>query len=278
MDHDSADLDILRQRLRRAGFEAPPELKDQILAHGRAAIPALIELATDDYLHSDRAHEPDVWAPMHAIRLLGELEAVEAIDSLIPLLQLDDDWLNEYLPQALGRMGRPAVEPLRAALSDADLHTWGLITAANGLRHAAIDHPELRDEVVQILTARLDVRDDPREDVADLNGTLVSALCDLKATESLRSIRRAYHDELVDEWMIRPENAAQALGAPIGISLHEAIEGVLTGAPLPAERLPRDPFAPPVESVLASILEPKVGRNDPCTCGSGRKFRKCCGR
>jgi len=23
--------------------------------------------------------------------------------------------------------------------------------------------------------------------------------------------------------------------------------------------------------------KPKVGRNDPCVCGSGRKFKKCCG-
>lgn len=23
---------------------------------------------------------------------------------------------------------------------------------------------------------------------------------------------------------------------------------------------------------------PKVGRNDPCPCGSGRKFKQCCGR
>ena len=23
--------------------------------------------------------------------------------------------------------------------------------------------------------------------------------------------------------------------------------------------------------------EPKVGRNDPCVCGSGKKFKKCCG-
>jgi len=23
--------------------------------------------------------------------------------------------------------------------------------------------------------------------------------------------------------------------------------------------------------------EPKVGRNDPCTCGSGKKYKKCCG-
>ncbi|HRF11915.1 MAG TPA: SEC-C metal-binding domain-containing protein, partial [Candidatus Accumulibacter phosphatis] len=22
---------------------------------------------------------------------------------------------------------------------------------------------------------------------------------------------------------------------------------------------------------------PKVGRNDPCPCGSGRKFKRCCG-
>ena len=24
--------------------------------------------------------------------------------------------------------------------------------------------------------------------------------------------------------------------------------------------------------------EKKVGRNDPCPCGSGKKYKKCCGR
>jgi preprotein translocase subunit SecA len=23
---------------------------------------------------------------------------------------------------------------------------------------------------------------------------------------------------------------------------------------------------------------PRVGRNDPCPCGSGKKFKQCCGR
>ena len=23
---------------------------------------------------------------------------------------------------------------------------------------------------------------------------------------------------------------------------------------------------------------PKIGRNDPCPCGSGKKYKKCCGR
>jgi len=24
--------------------------------------------------------------------------------------------------------------------------------------------------------------------------------------------------------------------------------------------------------------QPKIGRNDPCTCGSGKKYKKCCGK
>jgi len=28
---------------------------------------------------------------------------------------------------------------------------------------------------------------------------------------------------------------------------------------------------------LSSILQPVVGRNEPCPCESGKKFKKCCG-
>lgn len=34
------------------------------------------------------------------------------------------------------------------------------------------------------------------------------------------------------------------------------------------EHAPQDPYVRP---------EGKVGRNDPCPCGSGLKFKKCCG-
>lgn len=34
------------------------------------------------------------------------------------------------------------------------------------------------------------------------------------------------------------------------------------------------------EEVTGTLVrtEPKIGRNDPCTCGSGKKYKKCCGR
>ena len=44
----------------------------------------------------------------------------------------------------------------------------------------------------------------------------------------------------------------------------------------PAELLPGGLFPEKVETVRRD--SPKVGRNDPCPCGSGRKFKKCCGK
>ena len=33
---------------------------------------------------------------------------------------------------------------------------------------------------------------------------------------------------------------------------------------------------PPKNQITRDI--PKIGRNDPCICGNGRKFKKCCGK
>ncbi|NLA28012.1 MAG: zinc chelation protein SecC [Firmicutes bacterium] len=44
--------------------------------------------------------------------------------------------------------------------------------------------------------------------------------------------------------------------------------------------LPREPFL--VEQAEPEVIDlktrKKIGRNDPCPCGSGKKFKKCCGR
>ena len=40
--------------------------------------------------------------------------------------------------------------------------------------------------------------------------------------------------------------------------------------PPPVARLPAVPQAPILR------VERRVGRNDPCPCGSGKKFKKCC--
>ena len=32
------------------------------------------------------------------------------------------------------------------------------------------------------------------------------------------------------------------------------------------------------EAAPAQRIAKKIGRNDPCPCGSGKKYKKCCGR
>ncbi|HEV56263.1 MAG TPA: hypothetical protein ENN87_02040 [Phycisphaerales bacterium] len=47
---------------------------------------------------------------------------------------------------------------------------------------------------------------------------------------------------------------------------------------------PADPAAEATMPLFDTLSEPesafdtKVGRNDPCPCGSGKKYKRCCGR
>ena len=33
-----------------------------------------------------------------------------------------------------------------------------------------------------------------------------------------------------------------------------------------------------IDSMLAGEKRKKIGRNDPCPCGSGKKYKNCCGK
>jgi len=46
----------------------------------------------------------------------------------------------------------------------------------------------------------------------------------------------------------------------------------------PAEMLAAEPALVPPKVVTYRRDEPRIGRNDPCPCGSGKKYKKCCGK
>ncbi|MDD5728009.1 MAG: SEC-C metal-binding domain-containing protein, partial [Victivallales bacterium] len=51
-----------------------------------------------------------------------------------------------------------------------------------------------------------------------------------------------------------------------------------TGHHGPAENTERENYREPPVQVTFRRETPKVGRNDPCPCGSGKKYKKCCGK
>lgn len=56
----------------------------------------------------------------------------------------------------------------------------------------------------------------------------------------------------------------------------ELRRGILT-MEMPSEAL-RFSLLKEIENAVAEAKPKKVGRNDPCPCGSGKKYKKCCGR
>ena len=70
----------------------------------------------------------------------------------------------------------------------------------------------------------------------------------------------ADQDELTETPAMRAELAQQVPQAVLDMHVHW----------LPFRRAV-------VERTMARSMQTKVGRNEPCPCGSGKKFKKCCG-
>jgi hypothetical protein len=258
----------------QAGQKPRRTLLDRVKAHGQAAVPPLLEMVVDEKLHNADSNSPEVWAPLHAIQLLGELGAPDAIESLLPLFDwVDDDYLAEMLPEAFGGIGAPAVAPLRALLFDRGKNVWARVRAAESLRKIGQGHPETRSDVVSGLVARLDPVESQVPEDEILNGFVISELLDLRAVEAAPAIRQAFRQNRVDTSIVDLDDALKDLGLPPEQSV---------GARLLARIRPKAAtyardlgIAAPRPSAQVAR---KIGRNEPCPCGSGKKYKKCHGR
>jgi hypothetical protein len=225
----------------------------------REHVPDLIRMATDSELNEADIDSSEVWAPIHAWRALGQLRAETAIQPLLSLFETADasDWVLEEIPEVLGMIGQPAIAPLADYMSQASRDPGDRIGAARALERIGTIHPDAREEAVSALTRELERF---RTNGPDLNGFLVSGLIDLKAVESISTIRDAFAHNRVD------------LSIAGDIEDVEIEMGLRTTRTSPAHRTPLlgTLFAP------VARAKPKIGRNDPCPCGSGKKYKKCC--
>jgi len=97
--------------------------------------------------------------------------------------------------------------------------------------------------------------------------------------EVLQDIKRAYDDGLVDEGFIDFESVEEQLA----LGKEKTLENLKGDR---RNRFIMDTIgemewwacfdAPKRHS--ADSRKRKVGRNDPCPCGSGKKYKRCCGR
>ena len=226
---------------------------------GSEDVDELIKLATDPLLHGAPIESNDVWVPLHAWRALGQLGDSRAIEPLINAFDAlcDDDWASEELPVVLGMMGARAIAPLADFLKNSSHTEFARMIAADALGKVAECHPSVKEQVIALLTGYLD---DPDPRATGLNGSAVNALLDLEARGSIDTLRRLYRSGNVDLFACGDiEDVEIELGLRTERTTARPDFSDVYGFPKPALRKPT-----------------KVGRNDPCPCGSGKKYKKCC--
>ena len=157
----------------------------------------LIQMATDEALNEADSESPEVWAPLHAWRALGQLRAVEAVEPLLELFDRleDDDWVHEELPAVFGLIGPRALPALAAYLADLSHTDSSRISAITSVEKIGKKWPDARDEALAILEERLERFE---ENEPDVNAFLVLALVKLGAKEAAPLIERAFAEGYVD--------------------------------------------------------------------------------
>jgi uncharacterized protein len=266
-------------------------------AQREAVAPALIDLI-ERYLDGDEAAMMQEPALFWAFHLLGEWRESAAYRPLARLLALEEGELGEVL----GEANTETVHRVMAVLFDGDPQPlYEVIEAERAdpfvrsrmletLAMLALTGVLCRDEVARYLRTAFDRL---RQQDADFVwfGWL-SAIAALRLTDLSDLVREAFERGLIDALDMRfadfetdfryacdhPEapwdSPLTDEFAPFGDTLEEFASWHLGAGR--SEDLDED-WAPDYRIPAPAVNPWKgVGRNDPCPCGSGKKFKRCC--
>ena len=232
-------------------------------------VPALISMTSDPSLNQASDDSADVWAPLHAWRALAQLGATEATEPLLKLVEelQDDDWASAELPDVFGMLGEPTLKDLQEFLADTEKDPMARVTAAEAIERVGFRHSAARDTCVKILEGQLThhVTQPPH-----LNGFIIANLIHLTATEAIDVIRDAFEGGNVD---LSIAGDLEEVELELGVRTERSTPRPKSWVPeLLGMNLPERQGRP------EQRRQRKIGRNEPCPCGSGKKHKKCCGR
>jgi hypothetical protein len=284
--------------------EAAIERRDEM-------VPELLRILDDA---ADRPAEllarPAEMAPIYALYLLAQFREPAAYPRIVRLFRLPDEagveLTGEVATEALDRMLATLnfgdLQPIYDLIEDPGVNDWVRGAGLEALEEMVVLGQLSREEAVgylgELFGGKLE-RDD-----STVWSCLVSVATDLHATELAPQVRRAFDDGLVDRYMVTREEVEEELAEPRGVVLrrtrrrckgpiddvvkemswwacfHEPALWARSGAdaepPLPIQEPVWETGRwRPAEPVRRK--EPKVGRNEPCPCGSGKKYKRCCG-
>jgi hypothetical protein len=265
---DDPDLQALIGELFAAGSVLPDMLRLQLLEASQAVAEALVRLLVDEELAVDDA-PGEGWAPIHAAHILAERREVNAIAPMIDILETcePDEYLYGQLINALGNYGELSLEPLLYAVDAAIEENFrhGLLEA---LAELGVRDERIYEHLLTLLTVHpllatmyLASYGDPRA---------IDPL--LAALDSIDS--KASTDPLDDDAISEIAFTIEELGGRLSKGRRDKVDRARRRMSFTAQAL-REQHAPSLDDSYQKSAREKLGRNDPCWCGSGDKYKRC---
>jgi len=138
------------------------DVVDELVARGERMVWKLTDLCRDE--RSWTQGGTAFWAPVHATFILGAFEDSRALMGLLASLRwsakYDVDWVYEKLPAIIGRIGRPAILPLKARVADRETAELDRRTEIHALAGIAARHPIHQGEILDFLRSIADDADE----------------------------------------------------------------------------------------------------------------------
>jgi len=278
--------EILAQ-LRSPEDGIPREALAEVAARREEFVPILVaELEKVTALGED-ANDEDALA-CFAIYLLAEFREPRAFEPILAWFALDSeesdlfgDVIVEDGASILAAVGQGQFARLAEYGRRPDLSPWVRGAVFETLALQVVRGEESREAVVQYFNELMTSRAFPDED--KVSWTLLVAAClDFHPGECLENIRALYERVGIDEAVVGDfENIKLAADSDREEHVRLLVEDrpPLTNT---AEAVawwgcfPQSEDDEEVPGVTIRNEQPKIGRNDDCPCGSGKKYKKCC--
>lgn len=227
-------------------------------------------------IYDDRAYDLSAYA----VFLLAQFQEQRAFPNLLQLLTLDRDSLDIVLNDIIGCMGNILystydgnISAAKAVMADSSLSPFAREAPLKLLEGLLRDGRLPREEVAGVLRERLALLGEGEDE--EIFGAMIAKLiADNDLYELAEDIREAFRLEKIDPDFIGAFDSFidYLYNEPEYDEYTRLITNTvqeLSGWDCFKEEKPSKPS-------ISDILSWKVGRNDPCPCGSGKKFKKCC--
>ena len=199
--------------------------------------------------------------------------------------QLAGDTVTESLGQIFGSVFDGDPEPLQRLVEDAGVYEYVRSAALDAFLVLVKSGQMARDEVVSYFGSLFEEK--LGREPNHVWNMLACAVADLPAPELMDHVRQAYAADLIETGFATLDEIEASLHAPgrRRADSHTVITDAIAEMEWWASFQPERPRSKSLASKFGRLIPTgpapaprvKVGRNDPCPCGSGKKFKKCCG-